>query len=164
MTRPFHWAAFCAALIGVSCAAPQPAPVTTPTEPETQTETAAKPVAAPPTKPSPPDQSARTTPKPKPAPPPTIKRADLIGLTDAELTKVLGRPAFKRVDDPAALWQYRGTRCILDLFLYADGPSYRVTHLELRSRAGGQAAGSPLRDREAARCLTDLLPAKKVKG
>jgi hypothetical protein len=93
-----------------------------------------------------------------------MKPAELIGLTEAQLTKVLGSPAFKRVDDPAALWQYRGTRCILDLFLYADGPAYRVTHLELRGLAGGQPAGTPLQDREAARCFVDFLPAAKVKG
>ena len=160
MTRPLHWAAFCAALIGVSCAGPQPAPDTAPTTPEA----AAKPAAPPPTQPSPPQHSARATPKPKPAPPPRITRADLIGLTEAELIKVLGPPAFKRIDDPAALWQYRGTRCILDLFLYADGPAYRVTHLELRSRADGETAGTPFRDREAARCFADLLPAAKGKG
>jgi len=160
LTRPLHWAAFCAALIGVSCAGPQPEPDSAPAAPKA----AVKPAAAPPTQPSPPPQSASIAPKPKPAPPPRITRAALIGLTEAELIKVLGLPAFKRIDDPAALWQYRGTHCILDLFLYADGPAYRVTHLELRGRSGGETAGTPFRDREAARCFTDLLSAAKGKG
>jgi hypothetical protein len=159
VTRPLHWAAFCAALIGVSCAGPQPAPESPPPAPK---ETA-EPAPAAPETPAPGALAARPPAKPEP-PPPQVKPADLIGLTDAELAKVLGMPAFKRVDDPAALWQYRGTRCILDLFLYADGSAYRVTHLELRSRPAGQAAGTPLRDREAARCFADLLPDKTVEG
>lgn len=162
MTSPLHWAAFCAALIGVSCAGPQPAPDSTPTT--APPKATVKPAPVPPTKPAQPEQSSRIAPEPKPSAPPRIQPADLIGLTEAELTKELGSPAFKRVDDPAALWQYRGTRCILDLFLYADGPAYRVTHMELRSRAGGPTAGAALGGREAARCLTDLLPAAKVKG
>jgi len=106
-------------------------------------------------------------PKPEPKPEPRIRPADLIGLTDARLAEVLGSPAFKRMDDPAALWQYRGTRCILDLFLYADGPAYRVTHMEFRKAAGGGAAGEAdgvIDGEEADRCFADLLPKAQGKG
>jgi len=158
--KPLHWAAFGAALIGVSCAGPQPAPEPPPPAPKE----AAQPAPAPATEPPAPALAARPAPKPEPPPKPRIKPTDLIGLTQAELAKVLGPPAFKRIDDPAALWQYRGTRCILDLFLYADGPVYRVNHVEFRRRDGAQPDGTQLRDREAARCFEDFLTAAKVKG
>jgi len=156
--KPLHWAAFGAALIGVSCAGPQPAPE----PPAPAPKEAAQPAPAPAETPPAPALAARPAPKPKP-PPPRIKPTDLIGLTQAELAKVLGPPAFKRIDDPAALWQYRGTRCILDLFLYADGPVYRVNHVEFRRREGTLPDGTRLPDRETARCFGDFLAAAKVK-
>jgi hypothetical protein len=162
LTRPLHWAAFCAALTAVSCAGPQPAPDAEQTPAKPASEAMAKLVPAPPEAQTPTENMARLIPKPKPEP--RIKRADLIGLTEAEITKILGAPSFKRIDDPAALWQYRGTGCILDLFLYADGPSYRVTHLEVRGRQEGQTAGIPLQDQDAARCFAKLLPAGKNEG
>jgi hypothetical protein len=162
LTRSLHWAAFCAALIAVSCAAPQPAPDPDTASAEPKPESTAKLVPAPQEAPTPTENTARLIPKPKPKP--RIKRADLIGLTEAEITKILGAPSFKRIDDPAALWQYRGTGCILDLFLYSDGPSYRVTHLEVRGRPEGQTPGFPLPDRDAARCFAELLPAGKDEG
>ncbi len=98
--------------------------------------------------------------KPKPQPP-RIKARALMGLAHHELARVMGVPGFKRIDDPAALWQYRGARCILDVYLYADGPVYRVTHLEFRrgGTAGkGIPSGVPLKSREAEQCFSTLVP------
>jgi len=58
----------------------------------------------------------------------------LIGLTGAQIAELLGRPGFVRRDAPAEVWQYRGSDCVLDVFLYADGASARVQHVELRPR------------------------------
>jgi hypothetical protein len=58
----------------------------------------------------------------------------LIGLTGPQIAEMLGRPGFVRRDAPAEIWQYRGSDCVLDVFLYADGSSARVQHVELRPR------------------------------
>jgi hypothetical protein len=65
-----------------------------------------------------------------PLPPP----ADLTGLGAAELEALLGAPDFHRSEPPAELWQYRGTDCILDIFLYDGQRGYRVVHAETRQR------------------------------
>ena len=109
---------------------------------------------------TPPRPPAKTAAAPAP-PPPRITSAALMGLADNALARLLGAPGFKRIDDPAALWQYRGPRCILDVFLYADGPVYRVAHLEFR-RAG--TGGGPMEGRDAEKCFSGLLPGAKGKG
>src|SRR5207248_5040041 len=40
--------------------------------------------------------------------------ASLIGLSDKELTSLLGTPAWTRRETPAEVWQYRGTTCVVD--------------------------------------------------
>jgi hypothetical protein len=107
-------------LIGSACAAPsqtpQPTTISEPTVLETAPQTTSQPSA--------------TTVLAKPAtPPPTI----LSGLTRDQVSRLMGTPHFRRVDDPAALWQYRTKGCVLDLYLRADGPVYRVVHFEFRS-------------------------------
>ncbi|MCZ6886026.1 MAG: hypothetical protein O7E53_06675 [Alphaproteobacteria bacterium] len=81
-----------------------------------------------------------------------------MGLAHQELARVMGVPGFKRVDDPAALWQYRGARCILDVYLYADGPVYRVTHLEFRRNGKGIPTGASINGKDAERCFSTLVP------
>ncbi len=84
-----------------------------------------------------------------------------MGLAGNALARLLGTPGFMRIDDPAALWQYRGTGCILDVFLYADGPVYRVAHLEFRR---AEAGGGPMEGRDAEKCFSGLFPGAKGKG
>ena len=103
------------------------------------------------------DPAAVAKTKPSPRPPP-IKAAALMGLAHQELARVMGVPGFKRVDDPAALWQYRGARCILDVYLYADGPVYRVTHLEFRRNGKGIPTGASINGKDAERCFSTLVP------
>jgi hypothetical protein len=71
-----------------------------------------------------------------PAKPPAPTPAVLKGLSDRAVTRLIGAPAFRRVDDPGAIWQYRDGACLLDLYLHADGPVYRVRHFEFRPRGG----------------------------
>lgn len=80
---------------------------------------------------------------PKPAKPATARPAmplqdvrELIGLERSELQARLGEPAMLRRDAPAEIWQYRSALCVLDLFLYRDGQTVRVTNAELRPRDG----------------------------
>jgi hypothetical protein len=82
----------------------------------------------------------------------------LTGLVGAELARLLGQPVFRRVDEPAALWQYRSRDCILDIFLYADGRDYRVTHFEFRQR--GDTPHKVLDRGDAERCFSNMAPAK----
>jgi len=96
-----------------------------------------------------------------PPSPPRITSAALMGLADNALARLLGAPGFKRIDDPAALWQYRGAGCILDVFLYADGPVYRVAHIEFRRPGAGAA---PMEARDGEKCFSGLFPGVKGPG
>ena len=62
---------------------------------------------------------------------------DLVGKSDAQIRSSLGTPAFTRTDGPAQVWQYRGSACLLDVFLYKEGAGFKVKHAELRRRGGG---------------------------
>jgi hypothetical protein len=59
---------------------------------------------------------------------------EFVGYAPDGLLPVLGAPDFVRRDGPAQVWQYRAENCVFDLFLYGDGNSSRVTHVELRER------------------------------
>src|SRR5258706_16120031 len=61
--------------------------------------------------------------------------SELVGLDSTIVEQRLGSPALRRRDAPAELWQYRSPLCVMDLFLYSDGRSFKVTHVELRSRS-----------------------------
>lgn len=95
--------------------------------------------------------------------PAKVARAEperLRGLSGGEVSALIGAPQFLRVDDPAAMWQYQSGSCVLDLFLYADGPVYRVRHYTFRAdprarRAGAAAAVDP------GLCLARLIAARK---
>ncbi len=157
--KPVHWAALTAALLGASCAGPAAetgsgAPMASAASHQ---ETPAQATAI-----------AKTT-EPRNLPgaraaapsPPRITSAALMGLADNALARLLGAPGFKRIDDPAALWQYRGAGCILDVFLYADGPVYRVAHIEFR-RAGAGAV--PMEGRDGEKCFSGLFPGVEGPG
>ncbi len=68
--------------------------------------------------------------KVRPLPPlVTLATLDSVGLQ-----ALLGAPAFTRRDDPAQLWQYRGDRCTLDIFLYrpTGGGDFQVDYFAAR--------------------------------
>ena len=60
----------------------------------------------------------------------------LIGLTANELVGRFGKPALQIREGNSYKIQYRGSRCVLDAFLYPSGGQHRVTHVETRTRAG----------------------------
>jgi hypothetical protein len=75
------------------------------------------------------------------------------GLTDGQITEMMGRPQFLRHDSAVELWQYRGDSCVLHLFLYRDNDALRVRHAELRPRT---VSADAMKDETAAACLTKL--------
>lgn len=79
-----------------------------------------------------------------------IDAARMLGLDGTGVAALLGEPAFVRRDPPAEVWQYHGTGCVLDLFLYDEpGGGHRVAHVEART---GTAAPTPVEP-----CITGLL-------
>jgi hypothetical protein len=46
----------------------------------------------------------------------------------------LGKPDFTRHDPPAEIWQYRGSTCVLDVFLYPEEGELKVLHVATRDR------------------------------
>jgi hypothetical protein len=62
--------------------------------------------------------------------------ARLKGLTAIQVKSVLGSPNFRRRDNPAEIWQYRGSACTLDLFLYDEAGRQTVSHYAVRSQTG----------------------------
>jgi len=122
------------ALSACGSAPPAPLPATTPSE------TAAAPSQGAPTPVEtapnhPPLPSLALAPLgPRPAPPiEDLPGPDsLIGLSSDAVTAVLGPPQFRRREAPAQIWRYRTKTCFLDLFLYRDGATLKVAHVEVR--------------------------------
>lgn len=82
----------------------------------------------------------------------------LKGLSAAQLEAGLGRPAFRRRDPPAEIWQYRVKSCTLDLFLYDektrdDKVLRRVAHYAVRNPGGGAIPSDQA-------CLDEVLAAR----
>lgn len=91
-----------------------------------------------------------------PAPPISLTdlRARIRGMEKTAIARLLGEPGFIRRDDPAEIWQYRGERCILDIFMYKDGNSFAAAHVALRSRTVERPA-----DEE---CYADIFARRKA--
>jgi len=73
---------------------------------------------------------------PVPAVTPTLTWDDadeLMGLGSEDIRAALGAPARIREEEPARIYQYVGGDCVLDLFLYQEAGTYRVTYAEARS-------------------------------
>jgi hypothetical protein len=78
-------------------------------------------------------------PQPRPFPIVPQARADLVGLTAAELVQRLGNPALQIREGQSLKLQFRGPTCILDAYLYLPGSGQgvqRVTHVDARQRSG----------------------------
>ena len=75
--------------------------------------------------------------------------AELVGLDNATVRRVLGDPQRIRNDHPAQVWQYATGDCIVDLYLYSRGGAMTVTYVEARSHTAETAP--------TARCLKSLL-------
>ena len=74
-----------------------------------------------------------------PATPSQSERGELIGMTASELVQRLGTPALQIREGRSLKLQFRGSRCILDAYLYpptdSSGPE-RVAHVDARLRSG----------------------------
>ena len=134
--------------------APEPAPSRA--APEPAVETPAIPPASPTKAPAEAEQAGpkaeEAAPRQAAKAPPSVKPEQIMGLTRNELLGLLGKPDFLRRDAPAEIWQYRGKKCILDVFLYDSGEYYRVLHFEVRDRTAESVS--------TGRCFTALLEAR----
>ena len=81
---------------------------------------------------------------------------NLVGKSENEVQSSLGKPAFTRQDGPARVYQYRGTSCLLDVFLYKEGSAYRVKHAEVRQRSGNRLTENA--------CLANAVAGGKAKS
>ena len=88
------------------------------------------------TAPTPPQ---RQVPQRVPTTPSTVERGELIGMTASELVERLGTPALQIREGRSLKLQFRGSRCILDTYLYPPGDASgaeRVAHVDARLRSG----------------------------
>ena len=56
----------------------------------------------------------------------------LIGKTIVDITSLFGNPTFVRRDPPGEFWRYRFKGCVLELYFYERGGTWRVDHMEIR--------------------------------
>jgi hypothetical protein len=75
-----------------------------------------------------------------PAPPPVGEPTGIAGLQAAQLRVAFGAPAFIRQDGTAQLWRYDGASCKAFFFLYPEGSSLSVRHVETLPRGQDIAA------------------------
>jgi hypothetical protein len=87
--------------------------------------------------------TAAVAPPPAPVPQRPVlevnQLASLRTLSTKALIARLGTPDFTRDDPPAQIWQYRGTSCVLDVFLYPEDGEMKVMHAATRDRDRLQA-------------------------
>lgn len=78
---------------------------------------------------------------PASAPPqaPPEETSSLVGLTPQELVGRFGAPALQIREGTSLKLQFRGTRCVMDAYLYPSGASgvLKVTHIDTRLPSGG---------------------------
>lgn len=84
------------------------------------------------------------------APTKQVVHHDLIGATAGQLIQIFGQPALQVREGSGLKLQFRGSRCILDAYLYAQGTQgERVTHVDTRVASGNSI------DRD--QCVNSLL-------
>jgi len=89
-----------------------------------------------------------------------ITLATLPGMYGDDVATRLGAPQFRRRDGQAEIWQYRGSACTLDVFLYAEGGNLKVRYVEARGREAGSAADS----KQARDCASALIDSRVSAG
>jgi hypothetical protein len=67
----------------------------------------------------------------------------LVGLSREVVIDLLGPAGFVRRDGPVQIWRYTGDECFLDVFLFREADSFRVNHVEARSKTAGQVPVYP---------------------
>lgn len=94
---------------------------------------------------------------PVPAPPPRGEPGNIAGMDAARIRLAFGAPQFVRKDGQIEMWRYDGANCRAFFFLYPNGGSLAVKHVETVPRPTDAAADST--------CLQNLLSrAKAVSG
>jgi hypothetical protein len=65
-----------------------------------------------------------------------VKPLQLIGLTEAGTTKLLGQPAETEVSPQSRIWTYSSSACTLRVFFYsiAAGPDFRALTYQIEDR------------------------------
>ena len=64
--------------------------------------------------------------------PATAGPTRLNDLSSAQVVAMLGEPGFRREENPAQIWRYRGDTCVLELMLYRLDTDLKVRHVEAR--------------------------------
>ena len=75
-----------------------------------------------------------------PSPPPSGEPAEYIGLTVPQLQGLFGAAAFSRRENGSELWRFDNPQCRAFFFLYAEGGTMRVRHVETMPRGRSMAA------------------------
>ncbi|HWU26357.1 MAG TPA: hypothetical protein VN154_08135 [Rhizomicrobium sp.] len=83
-----------------------------------------------------------------PSAPPPGEPPDLAGIDAAALRVAFGHPAFSRKDGQAEMWRYDNSGCKAFFFLYSNGTTFTVRHVETVPRGQEMAAD--------ANCLAQL--------
>lgn len=86
---------------------------------------------------------------------PTVRADELMGRDSVGLIGALGEPARVRKEAQAQIWQYDGGNCVVDVFLYPEGATHRVSYVEARDAYSGQKA-------DATRCLGQVQSAVRT--
>ena len=89
-----------------------------------------------------------------------ITLATLPGMNGDDVATRLGAPQFRRRDGQAEIWQYRGSACTLDVFLYTDGGNLKVRYVEARGREPGPAVDP----KQARDCVSALIDSRLSAG
>jgi CubicO group peptidase (beta-lactamase class C family) len=84
--------------------------------------------------------AARPAPQPQAAAPAPVQKkelsTDLIGATAGELIQAFGQPALQVREGAGLKLQWRGRSCVLDAYLYLQGSTERVAHVDTRLASG----------------------------
>ena len=89
-----------------------------------------------------------------PPAPPSGEPGNLPGMDAARVRFAFGTPQFVRKDGTAEIWRYDATNCKAFFFLYPNGNSLAVRHVETLPHGTNQAAD--------ATCLEGLLARAKA--
>src|SRR3954466_5919057 len=89
-----------------------------------------------------------------PTPPPMGEPGNIAGMDAGRIRVAFGAPQFVRKDGPAEMWRYDGASCKAFFFLYPNGSSMAVRHVETLPHPANQATDSA--------CLQDLLNRARV--
>jgi hypothetical protein len=89
-----------------------------------------------------------------PAAPPPGEPGNLAGMDAARVKTAFGAPQFVRKDGTAEIWRYDAASCKAFFFLYPNGTSMAVRHVETTPHAASEAADSA--------CLQALMARARV--